>query len=183
MVAVAAFVYLSARTPDGTAPAIAFLLLPALKQYVVAPALLFLVDLWRRRLYRALVIGVGVASLTVVPFVLWGWRPTLDGIFFQVRPSVGFRPDSLSLTASAQRIAGVEPWHWLPEVTQLVVGATVFAYLRDAGVGGLLLASAISMFASFLLGTQAFLNYYHFVGILLLCSALVLAARPRPQTV
>ena len=57
-----------------------------------------------------------------------------------------------------------------------------FAYLRNAGVGGLLLASAISLFAAFLLGTQAFLNYYHFVGILLLCSALVLA-RPRPQTV
>jgi len=182
MVAVAAFVYFSARTPDGTAPAIAFLLLPALKQYVVAPALIFLVDLWRRRLYRALVIGVGAASSTVVPFMLWEWRPTLDGILFQVRPSVGFRADSLSLTALAWRITGVEPWHWLPEATQLVVGATAFAYLRHLGAGGLLLASAISLFASFLLATQAFLNYYHFVSILLLCSALVLA-RPRPQTV
>ena len=90
---------------------------------------------------------------------------------FQVGPSVTFRPDSLSVTALAANVWGFEPWHWLPEVTQLVVGAVAFARLRRHGLGGLLLASAIALFASFLVGTQAFLNYYYFVGALLVLAA------------
>src|SRR5206468_3788348 len=38
----AAFVYLAVRQPGGIAQAIAFFLLPAAKQYIVAPILLFL---------------------------------------------------------------------------------------------------------------------------------------------
>ena len=152
MVGVAAFVYVWSRWPRGTAPAVAFLLLPACKQYVLAPALLFVASLWTARAYRALAIGAAVAALTVMPFLVWGWRPTLEGIVFQVRPAVTFRADSLSITALVARVSGRVPWHWLPEATQLIVGAIAYAWLRGAGMGGLLLASALSMFASFLAG-------------------------------
>ena len=175
MVAAAAFVYLAVRWPRGVGQGIAFLCLPALKQYVVAPALMVAADLHSRRLHRPLVIGTLVAAATVVPFVLTNPHATFDGIVFQVSPSVTYRPDSISVTALAAGLLGFEPWHWLPEVTQLVVGAAAFARLRRHGLGGLLLASAIAVFASFLLGTQAFLNYYYFVGVLLLLTALVTA--------
>jgi len=49
--------------------------------------------------------------------------------------------------------------------------------LRGTGLGGLLLASALSLLASFLLGTQAFANYYVLAAALLLCAALALARR------
>ena len=172
MVTAAAFVYLAVRWPRGVGQGVAFLFLPALKQYVVAPVLMFAADLHSRRLYRPLVVGTLVAAATVVPFVLTNARATVDGIVFQVNPSVAYRPDSISVTALAAGLLGFEPWHWLPEAAQLVVGAAVFARLRRHGLGGLLLASAIALFASFLVGTQAFLNYYYFVGVLLLLAAI-----------
>jgi hypothetical protein len=175
MLAAAAFVYFAVCDPDGVPAVASFLLLPALKQYVVAPTLMLVIDLAARRRFRALAIGATLAAATVVPFLAWNAKATLAGIVFQVGPSIGFRPDSTSLTALAARLFGITPWHWLPEATQLAVGAVAFARLRSRGAGGLLLASALSLFVSFLFGTQAFVNYYHFVGILLLLSALVLA--------
>jgi hypothetical protein len=175
MLTAAAFVYLAVRWPNGAGTAIAFLLLPAIKQYVVAPALMCVEDLRSRRLYRPLVAGTLVAAATVAPFLITNPRATLAGIVFQVGPSVAYRPDSISVATQAANLFGFEPWHWLPEVTQLVVGALAFARLRRHGLGGLLLASAIALFASFLLGTQAFVNYYYFIGVLLLLTALVTA--------
>jgi hypothetical protein len=175
MVAAAAFVYFAVRRPYG-APAVAsFLLLPALKQYVVAPALMLVTDLVAHRRFRPLVIGAAMAAATVAPFLVWNPHATLSGIVFQVGPSIAFRPDSTSLTALANRLTGITPWHWMPEALQLAVGAVAYARLRAYGTGGLLLASALSLFASFLFGTQAFVNYYHFVGVLLLFSALLFA--------
>jgi hypothetical protein len=176
-VGVALFVWAMTKRPFGTGAATAFLALPALKQYVVAPPLLFAADSWRRRSWRPLVVGGAVALASVVPFLLWNWRATLDGIVFQVRPSVGFRPDSLSVTALVASLTGIAPWHWLPEIAQVVAGAMAYWWLRDTGAGGLLLASAIAMDASFLLGTQAFTNYYAFVTVLLLAATMFFARR------
>ena len=50
-------------------------------------------------------------------------------------------------------------------------------WLRACGLGGFLLASALALFASFLFGRQAFLNYYAFVAVLLLLAAVVFAER------
>ncbi len=62
VVVVSAFVYLATRAPGGAAQAIAFLLLPALKQYIVAPVLLFLA-ISRPRVSVA-AIAMAVASAT-----------------------------------------------------------------------------------------------------------------------
>jgi hypothetical protein len=43
-------------------------------------------------------------------------------------------------------------------------------------LSGLLLASALSLYATFLVGWQAFVNYYYFVGALLLLAAMVRAS-------
>jgi hypothetical protein len=174
-VGVALFAWAMTRRPFGIGAATAFLALPALKQYVFAPPLLFAADSWRRRSWRPLVVGCAVALATVVPFLLWNWRATLDGIVFQVRPSIGFRSDSLSMTALVAALTGIVPWHWLPEAAQLIAGAVAYWWLRGAGVAGLLLASAIAVDASFLLGTQAFSNYYAFVTVLLLTAAVFFA--------
>jgi hypothetical protein len=176
-VGVALFAWATTRRPFGNGAATAFLALPALKQYVVAPPLLFAVDSWRRRSWRPLVVGGGVAFATVVPFLMWNWRATFDGIVFQVRPSIGFRPDSQSVTALVASLTGLVPWHWLPEAAQLIAGGTAYWWLRGSGAAGLLLASAIALDASFLLGTQAFSNYYAFVTILLVTSAVFFARR------
>jgi hypothetical protein len=177
MVTAAVFVYADAVRPRGTAAATTFLLLPALKQYVFAPPLMLAADCWRRRVWRPIVVGTVVALGTVVPFLVWNWRATLDGIVFQAGPSISFRPDSLSVTALIAWMTGLTPWHWLPEVAQIAGGAAAYWALRDAGTAGLLLASAIALDFSFLLGTQAFANYYAFVTTLLVMSALVFARR------
>jgi hypothetical protein len=177
MLTVAAFVYAQAVRPHGAGAATTFLLLPALKQYVFAPPLMLAADSWRRRTWRPILVGAAVALGTVVPFLIWNWRATLDGIVFQARPAIAFRPDSLSLTALVAWLTGLRPWHWLPEVAQIVGGAVAYWTLRDAGTAGLLLASAIALDFSFLFGTQAFANYYAFVTTLLVMSALMFARR------
>ena len=172
-VCLAAFVYAEARAPGGPLSSVAFLMLPALKQYFFAPTLIYLAT--RPRL-RSLAVGMAVAALTVVPFLAWNARATLDGILWVVK-TPPFRDDSLSLSAL---VAAVTGWRWgkLPGMlSQLIAGGVAFALLRQRGVGGLLLASALALFASFLTAPQAFLNYYFFVSTLLLAASLVLARR------
>jgi hypothetical protein len=169
-------VFAAVRTPDGIAASVAFWMMPAMKQYFVAPALMRLFSTSAdARTRRATLVGLVAAVATVAPFLAWGWTPTLDGIFFQVRPSIGFRADSLSVSAALARATGwIVPW-WMPLAAQCVGGALSYLWLRRCGLGGFLLASALALFASFLFGRQAFLNYYALVSVLLLLAALVFA--------
>ena len=175
----AAFFYLAARARGGAAPAVAFMVLPALKQYVVAPALLF-AAMYRRP--RAIAIGAAVSAMTVAPFLIWNWSATTGGITAiaqQMNDPAAFRTDSTSVTALIARVWHVRAGAWFSVVAQIAAAAAAFALLpRD--VAGLLLASAISLLASFLVGTQAFVNYYAFAASLLLFAALALAGRPQP---
>jgi hypothetical protein len=174
---VAVFVYVSARDPGGIGAATSFMLLPALKQYVVAPVLIFLATRPRR---RSAVTGALAAAATVAPFLVWNWRATIAGILAipsQMRAPGAFRSDSTSLTALVAQVSGIRVGPWLGAIAQLVAGAVAWAMLRGKGVGDLLLASALSLLASFLLGTQAFANYYALAAALLLFAALALARR------
>jgi len=173
VVVLAVFVFLAARKEDGAGAAIAFFLLPALKQYVVAPVLIEAAFLRRRP--AAIAAGVGVAVATIAPFLLWNAAATIDGMLYLMRAPIGFRADSDSLAAFGAQIFGVHPARMLAVVAQLVSGAAAWAALRRQGLGGVLLASALSLIASFLFATQAFFNYYYFVAALLLCAALVFA--------
>jgi hypothetical protein len=171
----ALFVYVSAREMGGVASAIAFFLLPALKQYVAAPVLIFVAMKPRP---RALVIGVAVAAATIAPFLVWRWHATLAGmmaIMNNMRSPAAFRTDSLSLTAVAALVSGVRVGPWLGAAAQLASGAVAFALLRRNGLAGFLVASALAVIASFLVGTQAFANYYAFGAALLLFGALAMA--------
>jgi len=177
LLALAAFVYMHARKPRGAAEASAFFALPALKQYVVAPVLLYVGMRGVRPRPRALLVGMLAATATVAPFLLWNARATVDGALFAMRHT-SFRDDSLSVTAVLARFTGWRFGKVLGSTAQLAVGAVAGLALRDRGLGGFLLASGMALFASFLLGSQAFVNYYYFVAALLLCAAMAVAGRP-----
>jgi hypothetical protein len=171
----ALFVYVSAREMGGVASAITFFLLPALKQYVAAPVLIFLAMKPRP---RAVVIGVAVAAATVAPFLVWRWHATLAGmmaIINNMRSPGAFRTDSLSVTAVAALVFGVRVGPGLGAAAQLASGSVAFALLRRNGLAGFLVAAALAVIASFLVGTQAFANYYAFGAGLLLFGALSMA--------
>ena len=55
---------------------------------------------------------------------------------------------------------------------QFVVGALVGWRLRDAGVAGVFLGSAVALLATFLVGWQAYPHYYLVVTVLLTLGAL-----------
>jgi hypothetical protein len=170
------FVHVAIQDPRGVGQATAFLLLPALKQYVVAPVLIYLV--YARQVLvrpRAIVTGLSIAIATVLPFLMWNWRATLSGMVFQLSAPTAPRMESTSLLALMAMISGGYPARWFSGVVQLVVGAIAWWRLKDHGLSGLLLASALSLFATFLVGWQAFVNYYYFIGALLVLAALVRA--------
>ena len=108
-----------------------------------------------------------------MPFLAWNLTATLDGVLFQLRGPVTFRPDSVSLTALVAAFTGLQTPRWLAPMAQSVVGVAAFWRLRDTGVAGLLLASALATTASFLAGYQAFSNYYYFVALMLFAAAQV----------
>jgi hypothetical protein len=174
VVVLSAFVYLATRAPGGTAQAIAFLLLPALKQYIVAPVLLFLAISRPRASVAA--VALTVAAATVVPFLIWDWRPTIAGILAQMLSPAQPRMDSTSLVALVGLLTGVHVTRWVSVVVQFLVAGMAYARLRDHGLGGLLLASSLALYATFLTGWQAFMNYYYLVAEMLLLTAIVLAA-------
>jgi hypothetical protein len=178
VLAVTAFLYFRVRWPDGYAQAIAFLLLPALKQYVVVPVALY-VAMRPRPGIRALIVGASVAAMTVVPFLVWDWHATIDGIMFQMRAPILPRLSATSPVAFMASVTGRFPPVWTSVVIQFIVGFLAYARLRRSGLGGLLLGSAVTLFATFLGGWQAFVNYYYFIGMLLLLSAMALAANPQ----
>jgi hypothetical protein len=181
VVTAAAFVYLAVRAPGGAGQAIAFFLLPALKQYVVAPVLLYLAMKPPRPRASVVVVAVTVAAATVVPFLLWAWRPTVRGMVFQMLAPVEPRVDSTSLVALVGVLTGAHASRWLSVGVQLTVAGIAYSRLRRHGLAGLLLASALALYGTFLAGWQAFPNYYYFVGYLLLLSAMVLTPREEVQ--
>jgi hypothetical protein len=169
------FVYFALQNPRGIGQAATFFLLPAFKQYVIAPAVLYL--LRGRQMLRppAIVAAGAVGAATVVPFLIWNWQATLSGMVFQMQAPQVPRLGSTSLVALLATTSGVYPAKWTSAAVQLVVGGLAWWRLKDHGLSGLLLASALSLFATFLVGWQAFVNYYYFIGALLILAAMVRA--------
>jgi hypothetical protein len=108
----------------------------------------------------------------VMPFLIWNKDATLSGIVFQMAAPTVPRLESTSLVALIATTTGAYPGRWTSVVAQLIVGAIAWRQLKDCGLSGLLLASALSLYATFLVGWQAFVNYYYFVGALLVLAAL-----------
>ena len=107
VVGAALFVHFALQHPRGVRQATAFLLLPALKQYVVAPVLMYLV--YARQVPvrpRAIVAGLSISAATVLPFLIWNWRATLSGIVFQMSAPTVPRFESTSLLALIAMASG-----------------------------------------------------------------------------
>jgi hypothetical protein len=152
----AGFALAHARRKDALA-AVLLGLLFALKQYFVlfAPLLLSLPgDRGRRALVAA-----AVAASTVLPFALLEpagvWRNLVA--HHVANP---FRPDSLSLPA-ALSTAGIRVPSWVG----LAAAALPYALLPRVGRGTaeLALVACLSLLGFFVLGRQAFCNYYYLV--------------------
>ena len=171
----ALFVHFALQNPKGIGQAATFLLLPALKQYVVVPTLLYLIRGRQAVRPRAVIGAAAIGAATVLPFLIWNWQATLAGIVFQMQAPTVPRLGSTSLVALMATTAGVYPGRWMSVVVQLIVGGLAWWRLKDHGLSGLLLASALSLYATFLAGWQAFVNYYYFVGALLILAAIVRA--------
>jgi hypothetical protein len=174
VLALAAFVYLEVAQPGGLGQAIAFFLLPALKQYVAIPVALYVAMLPRLRV-RHLVIGAGVAAATALPFLVWNWHATIAGMVFQMRAPTMPRLNALSIVSATTVAWNRYPSVWTSVAIQVLASGIGFVCLNGKGLSGLLMASAVALFATFLTGWQAFVNYYYFVGTLLLFASLTRA--------
>ena len=96
VVVLSGFVYLATRAPGGAAQAIAFLFCPRSSSTSSRPCCCF----WRSAAARVSRRRcVTVAAATVVPFLIWDWRPTIEGILVQMVSPVQPRLDSTSLVA------------------------------------------------------------------------------------
>ena len=132
-----------------------------LKQYLV----FFLPHFWllERNPRSWLRLGLGGIAL-FVPFFLWDFDATLqNGILFHLEDT--FRGDSLTL------VSALHPFtHWEPSRGwSLLVGAvfcalTLWTCKTLPRMQGFLLASTVTTFAVFFLGSQAFGNYYFLVS-------------------
>jgi hypothetical protein len=134
------------------------------KQYFVMalPLLLAWNDSFR---WKRLSIAGGVAALSILPGLLFGpanfWNATIG-------PSIGaqIRPDSSGLAG-----IGWETPFWL--VIALSIGVAVWMG-RNGGPGSrFMLGLGATLAIAFLVGSQAFLNYWFFVGALALFAVAV----------
>ena len=172
---VAGFVYLAVRKPRGPAQAVAFFLLPALKQYMIAPVFLYVGTRPPRQRPLFIALAASIATLTVAPFLLWHWQPTVRGMFEAASTPLTPRLDSTSLVALVAVLTGAHAVRWLSVAVQFIVAAIVYVQLRRQGLGGVLLSSALTLVATFLAGWQSFVNYFYLAGVMLLTAGLVLA--------
>jgi hypothetical protein len=181
IVAAAAAVFLALRARGQVGAATFWFLLPALKQYVLVPPVLYALMMSPRPRPRTLLIAVGVAAATVIPFAIWAWAPTLDGIVFQFRDLRAPRLDSTSFVAIGAVFTGATMSRWWSVIAQAAVGGIGYWRLRNDGLPGMLLASAAALYATFLFGWQAFINYYYFVSVLLLLTVVAASVAGRVQ--
>jgi hypothetical protein len=172
LLAIALYAWSRSKSAAGAATATAaavWWLVPTLKQYFLAPVLLHVLARPRPRV-RVVLAGVGAAAVVVVPFLVWNWRATVDGQLEVTRAVL--REDSFSVTAVLSMLFGVRAGWWPSVAAQLAVVVAA----RPRSLGGMLCASALALFASFLCASQAFLNYYYTVFVLFLFAALALEA-------
>ena len=138
------------------------------KQYV-ALAALPLLKLRRCRL-SAWVVGAAVGVLLVVPFALWNWEALChDVLGFFLKSE--HRPEALSLAGGLKR-HGYELQWWL--VTPLwAAGVGFFTWRMKRTLAGMLFATTSIWLVFFLVGKQAFMNYWYLImyGLLLAAAA------------
>lgn len=168
----ALFVYLYVSGKRGTLPTMILCAMPLLKQYVAVPILLYLLLL--RPPLVALLWSALLGLIALSPLLIWNFSATLyHGFLFFVQ-SLGFRPDSLSVAALVYDVSGYPMGVKTALCVQLLSGLGSALLLRKNTdrLTAFLIASALSLIASFLFAPQAFINYYFFAGAILLWASL-----------
>jgi hypothetical protein len=147
------------------AAAAAYGFMVSLKQsmaFLVVPGLL----LERRLSY--LLVAVGVAIVTLVPFAIWDLESLwTQGLLFHMK--TGYRPEALTVFAPFAAVFDYAPTRsWNLGVGAIVTVVTMAACRRMPPLTGFFWAATATMFAVFLFGNKAYTNYYYFVGVLML---------------
>jgi uncharacterized membrane protein len=127
---------------------------------------------------KMVIAAIAIAALTVVPAVAWDWRATTHGMVTQMFTPAAPRLDSTSIVALVAVRTGWILSRWLSVAAQFGVAALAYVRLRTAGLAGVLLGSAVCLAATFVVGWQAFVNYYFFVTATFVAASVVLAAPP-----
>ena len=73
-------------------------------------------------------------------------------------------------------LTGLTTGKGVSAIVGLVAATATFVALRARGVAGFRLAAILTTFSLFLVGSQAFANYYHLIGAMILVH--LAAARP-----
>ena len=124
--------------------------------------------LFVERNWRYLLLGIIVAVMTVLPFLLLDWRSFVaEGVLRTLQS--GFRADSLTIFGFLAPVLGIEP----PKLWSVGVGAVLALMLvlplrKMPPLRGYLFATTTTTFGMFLFGSQAFCNYYWFVSGMIL---------------
>jgi hypothetical protein len=140
------------------------------KQYVV----LAIPMVWKLRRWRAVtwICAVAVGLALVLPFAIWDFAAMKSNIYDFFVKSQG-RPDALSVYGLLLALRIRLP----PAVTGCVVGAlwiggiAWFTWKMPRNLAGMLFATAGMWIFFFLLGKQAFMNYFYMVAFTLLLAA------------
>ncbi len=136
------------------------------KQYAVLAVPFLLKLAWRR--VNLWLWAVAVGALLALPFALWDFQSLMDDVLLFFFSSEG-RADALSLYGALLRHGIALRW---AVVTPLWLGGLAFFTWRTRrDLAGLLFGTASMWLYFFLLGKQAFMNYYHVVIYALLLSA------------
>lgn len=160
----AAFLWLAVKRPNSWLVPVVFGLFLSLKQYLVFFAALFFAMPKR---WRLVVPVTGVILLTWLPFLIWDTQSAVqNGLLFQFRTT--FRDDGLTLASAFFRWFGWESTKWVAICVGTVTAAVTWKKFQDRAIGGYLYSSLITTLAVFLCGSQAFCNYYYFLGTLVL---------------
>jgi hypothetical protein len=156
--------WLAAKRPESRWVPVVFGFFLSLKQYLVFFAALFF---WMRKQWRLLVPATIVVLLTWVPFLIWDHASAVqNGLLFQFRTP--FRTDGLTLSTVLYRWFGWESTKWVAIGLGLAAMAFTGRKFHHRGLSGYVYASVLTTLSAFLVGSQAFCNYYYFLGAMLL---------------
>ena len=162
---VAATAALLLRNAAGPAVTVLVGLVLSCKQYLIVFVAPFLLRRGNRAAWPALAIG---GAVTWLPFLVWDAPAALqNGLWFQLQTP--FRPDGLTLLSALHAATGATPGKQLAAVAGVATSIALAWHTRTAApAGAWLRAGTMAMLVAFLLGSQAFANYYHLIALLLL---------------
>lgn len=149
--------------------ALAFGFFLAFKQYLVFYALAFFGEAIGRGRASRVWIPVAVVVATALPFLIWDLESFLTyPVRWMVTENLPFREDALSLAGLWFRATGTAP----PGFLAMVAGAATLAFLLGrwwrrgpvfSGREDIVLVGTSATLVAFLVGPQAFANYYYFL--------------------